>query len=369
MAENDTHIRTLEDRKNIIRLFYLCNMSVSQTIRRYKLDYPNNPPPARSTVYRIESCFNDTFSVQHRDKQGKERRKRVRTEDNIELVRMATEEIPTSVRKMSRMTGLKKSSVHNILRSDLNFKPYRLRLVQELQDKDYLERVLACETFLERGMDRMVSRILFSDEANFFTDGYVNRHNCIIWDESRPEDHFTTNSLSAQKVCVWGALSSTTLIGPYFFDGTINAEKYTTMLREYALPAIREAVGPRVMERIYFMQDGASSHYSLQARELLTAEFGQRTIGRGLAVHWPARSPDLTVADYFLWGYLKDIVYRSGRCENLEDLKVRITEAFEEVRQHRMSVVASATRSWGSRIRTCVSLKGLQLDANDIREE
>ena len=45
-----------------------------------------------------------------------------------------------------------------------------------------------------------------------------------------------------------------------------------------------------------------------------------RFIGVGGTVPWPARSPDLTAPDFFLWGYLKQKVY-SHNIENIETLK------------------------------------------------
>jgi hypothetical protein len=39
----------------------------------------------------------------------------------------------------------------------------------------------------------------------------------------------------------------------------------------------------------------------------LEGVFGDRTVSRGL---WPARSPDLTPCNFYLWGNLKDKVYR-----------------------------------------------------------
>ena len=45
---------------------------------------------------------------------------------------------------------------------------------------------------------------------------------------------------------------------------------------------------------------------------------------RGLQ-KWPARTPDLTPYDFFLWGWLKEQVY-STKPRNLEELEERIRE-------------------------------------------
>ncbi|EZA53536.1 hypothetical protein X777_07004, partial [Ooceraea biroi] len=46
------------------------------------------------------------------------------------------------------------------------------------------------------------------------------------------------------------------------------------------------------------------------ARNILNEPFPDRWIGRGGRISWPARSPDLTPLDFFLWGHLKNEVYR-----------------------------------------------------------
>jgi hypothetical protein len=42
-------------------------------------------------------------------------------------------------------------------------------------------------------------------------------------------------------------------------------------------------------------------------------------------IAWPARSPDLTVPDFFLWGFLKDRVLRR-RIMTIQELKQAIVE-------------------------------------------
>ena len=46
---------------------------------------------------------------------------------------------------------------------------------------------------------------------------------------------------------------------------------------------------------------------------------------------WPARSPDLTPCDYFLWGYVKDKVFVPPKPVSIPDLKNRITAAVETI--------------------------------------
>ncbi|GFW10894.1 hypothetical protein TNCV_4458691 [Trichonephila clavipes] len=48
-------------------------------------------------------------------------------------------------------------------------------------------------------------RILFSDEAHFWLNGYVNKQNCRIWSEGNPQVYAET-PLHPEKLTVWCAL-------------------------------------------------------------------------------------------------------------------------------------------------------------------
>ncbi|GFW31797.1 uncharacterized protein TNCV_5039671 [Trichonephila clavipes] len=55
--------------------------------------------------------------------------------------------------------------------------------------------------------------------------------------------------------------------------------------------------------------------------DLLKDTFGDRPISRFGPVNWPPRSCDLTPLDYFLWGYVKSLVYvdKPQTLDHLED--------------------------------------------------
>jgi hypothetical protein len=71
-------------------------------------------------------------------------------------------------------------------------------------------------------------------------------------------------------------------------------------------------------------------------RQFLNEAFPNRWIGRGEAISWPARSPNLTPLDFFLWGFVKEKVYRL-RSTTAEDMKLRKRDAFRLVNVHLIS--------------------------------
>ncbi|GBL80516.1 hypothetical protein AVEN_225217-1 [Araneus ventricosus] len=61
-----------------------------------------------------------------------------------------------------------------------------------------------------------------------------------------------------------------------------------------------------------FMQDGATSRTATPVKAFLIQTFREdKIIRRRCRFPWPTLSPDLTLADFWLWGYLKSLVYQS----------------------------------------------------------
>ncbi|GFU81629.1 uncharacterized protein TNCV_4927601 [Trichonephila clavipes] len=73
-------------------------------------------------------------------------------------------------------------------------------------------------------------RILLSDVAHFWLNGYVNKQNCRIWSEANPQVYVETQ-LHREKLTVWCALWAGGIIGPYFFKNdeghnvTVNGDR------------------------------------------------------------------------------------------------------------------------------------------------
>jgi len=72
------------------------------------------------------------------------------------------------------------------------------------------------------------------------------------------------------------------------------------------------------------LQDGAPPISVLNER------FPDVWIGRGGPKPWPPRSPDLSLLDFFLWEYIKNIVY-VDKVRKIQHLQERITTAIETV--------------------------------------
>ncbi|GFX18390.1 putative transposable element [Trichonephila clavipes] len=134
-------------------------------------------------------------------------------------------------------------------------------------------------------------RILFSNEAHFWLNGYVNKQNCRIWSETNPQVYVET-PLHPEKLTVWCALWAGGIIGPYFF------------------------------------------------------KIDEGLISRSGPVNWPPSSCDLTPLDYFLWGYVKSLVY-ADKPQTLDHLEDNIRRVIADIRPQMLEkVIENWTSDW-----------------------
>ncbi|GFS86100.1 DUF4817 domain-containing protein [Trichonephila clavipes] len=97
---------------------------------------------------------------------------------------------------------------------------------------------------------------------------------------------------------------------------------------------------------LWFQQDGATCHTARATINLLKDTFGDRLISRFGPVNWPPRSCDLTPLDYFLWGYVKSLVY-TDKPQTLHHLENNIRRVIADIRPQMLEKVIE---NWTSRL-------------------
>ena len=118
------------------------------------------------------------------------------------------------------------------------------------------------------------------------------------------------------------------IIGPYFFEDegrnavTVTGIRYRTMIEDFLLTRIQDR------PEVWWQQDGATAHAARKTMQLLRQCFGDKIISRNGNVNWPSRSPDLTIPNFFLWGYLKEKVY-INKPQTLQKLKENISQGIK----------------------------------------
>ncbi|GFT86530.1 hypothetical protein TNCV_1053851 [Trichonephila clavipes] len=100
------------------------------------------------------------------------------------------------------------------------------------------------------------------------------------------------------------------------------------------------------VQELWFQQDGATCHTARATIDLLKDTFGDRLISRFGPVNWPPRSCDLTPLDYFLWGYVKSLVY-ADTPQTLDHLEDNIRRVIADIRSQMLEKVIE---NWTSRL-------------------
>ncbi|PNF14455.1 hypothetical protein B7P43_G01713 [Cryptotermes secundus] len=161
---------------------------------------------------------------------------------------------------------------HAWFQKDAPFKLYKMQLVQALKPADKEKRHDFCEEMqLKTEEDGFVGRLI-SDEAMFHISGKVNRHNVHSWRTEQPQAQIE-HQHDSPKVNVFCAVSREKVHSPFFF------------------------------------------HFHRNVRVFLNCVLPQCWIGQAAAtgdnnhLPWPPCSPDLTLCDLFLWGFVKDSLY------------------------------------------------------------
>lgn len=104
-----------------------------------------------------------------------------------------------------------------------------------------------------------------------------------------------------------------------------------------------------------FQHDGCPVHKSLIVKNFLNEEYGEKWIGNNGPMRWPARSPDLTPLDFYVWGRAKELVYNE-EIRNCEHLKQKIENAFDVMKQE--MTLHTVTTEIKRRYSKCVSEQG-----------
>ena len=322
--------RYTKQQRFFIAAWQECYQSNVLTKRKFRQKFGCKVPvPTTSTIMNIHRKAAETGTLEDEVRSGRPRLSGSR--ENLDRLHQSLVEDPhLSVRARARETGIPRESVRRLLRNDLQAYPFRPKILQLLSEEDKAMRLVFCDemsTILENDAT-FLDQLVFTDEANFHLNGAVNRHNCRYWATENP-NFIISEPLHSPHTTVWAGVWAGGFIGPFFHDQTVNGERYLTMLETDVLPVL-ETIEEFRDGRLWWQQDGAPPHWYRPAREILDNHFPERWLGRSGPFAWPARSPDLTACDYWLWGHLKQLVYRR-QPENMEDLKIRIRAAFAEV--------------------------------------
>lgn len=291
----------------------------------YQVLHPGQRTPSQRTILTAVQRLRDfgQFRVPNVDA-GRPRRI-IALEENI--LSFFDENPRASTNDAARTFGVSQWYAWRVVSCDDGRHPYHFTRVQQLLPRDFEPRVTFCRWLLEDPN----RNILWTDESTFTRIGLFNQHNAHWWATTNPhrfaEDHFQHRF----SVNVWAGLINGVVLGPVFLR-SLNGETYLRLLRRKVQRMLDREVPLASFSGMFYMHDGAPAHNAREVRDYMSRTYGQRWIGRNGPVPWPARSPDLTPMDFFLWGHVKQLVYDGDAPESARELKSRIRNAFRQVR-------------------------------------
>lgn len=344
---------TLQQRVYLVQCYGLGSVSYRHVIEEFNNKYPG-VHVTRNAVAKLVKKFEKTGSVAN----IKQEKKSYRYDDDAAsaLALNSVEEHPKqSLRRRSLQLGICKSLIQQIYKAN-KIHPYKPTFIHTLKEGDYALRQEFCSLIGEKIMDdpSFCNKILFSDEATFTTNGVVSSQNCRFWARENPNFKIMKKSQEYKTVNVWCGILPDRIIGPFFLDENLNQEVYLNLLENHLLPALEEIPANR-RRNMFFQQDGCTPHSTLLIRGWLDENFPNRWIGRYSELPWPARSPDLTPLDFFLWGYLKEHVYAEDLHHNVDFLKNKITTCINEITP---DMLRNVYRGFRRRIEDCFNNGG-----------
>lgn len=207
-------------------------------------------------------------------------------------------------------------------------------LLAQTPNDPYSTREMFCQWLLDNVSEDpdFLANIMWTGESCFSPNGVTSFKNIHYWchpGERPPQIKIPQGE--PIKVHVWAAIHQNEIIGPIFIHGNLNTEKFLELLDSTVADYV-DGQPLNVRNKLWYQLNGLPAHSVPVAREKLTDMFGDQWIGRYGPIKWPPQSADLSPLELFLWKEIKNIVYGKHMKDCAEELKKRITEAFDKIK-------------------------------------
>lgn len=349
---------TQREYANMHSIYGECRGNASASAVRYRERYPNARHPDYRVFIRVHNAYCEGRISSLRGIGGASEG-RPRQDFDDEVLDEINDDPSTSVRTISRRTGVSKTTVHRILKR-YQLHPFHVQRVQTLLPRDYPLRVEFCRRMLRmiRVDPDFFNKILWSDESSYRRDGFVNLHNLHSWQLENPHLMREDRSQYQFKVNLWSGILNGQVVGPFELPPTLTSDNYLEFLQN-DLPVLLEDFPLSLRLTMWLQNDGCPAHYGREVRAYQNLKYPGRWIGRLAPILWPPRSPDLNPLDFFYWGCIKEKVYFRP-VQSLNELHERIGVAAEEI--SRSGYSRNLKRSFIKRCRACIRAGGEQFE-------
>ena len=346
---------TFEEKTDMFAAYVLSGRAPAAALSEYRVRFPNRRAPSLTYFAKLEKSLRNFGRFDRVPKSFP-----AEELETAILAHLALDDRMSS-RQVAQLCNTTHPTVLLVPRKH-GLKPYKVPKVQMLADSDKPRRLSFCRWFIENQErdPRFYMKLMWSDESNFTNRGFFNRKNTHYWAEGKQSVFAESNPQTRVSINVWCGLLGSRVIGPYFYEGTLDGARYRQFLTNHLLGILDDMPLAR-RTQVIFMQDGAPPHNADETMILLRQMFPGRVLANRGDIRWPARSPDLTPLDFYLWGKVKDLVYAEENLpfRTLADLTGTIEEVFDALSRDE---VRAATQSVLHRCRSCEAQGGGQFE-------
>lgn len=350
-------IFSMQEKNDMLQIYIRKNKNATATRRQYRRVYPQRRVPSKTFLWKLMRRFEETGNV---SVAVKKRRRNILTEENqVNIVGYFEVNPNSSIRDAVDATGISAGSIHYVLKK-YKYKPYKPKLTQKLNPTHYPRRIEFCQTLVEMQHLNVnfLEKVLWTDESCFSTSRRRNRSHYHRWSTENPYEIEEIQYQGRQSVSVWCGIVGNYILGPLFYRGQLDGDRYLNFLRNEISDFIDD-LPLNVATNIIWQQDGAPPHCKRPVTQYLNVEYPQ-WIGKNGTIPWPANSPDLTPMDFFFWGHVKNLVYETPSA-NINQLQEKISTVIQDMKQQ-PEILQSVRRHTMLVLNSCIEKNGRHVE-------
>ncbi|GBP24278.1 hypothetical protein EVAR_9376_1 [Eumeta japonica] len=351
---------------NMIYCWGVSKGNFAAALRLYNETYPNSQQPASPKVILRAVCrLRENLPIVPQTSLGDHRGgRKPEISPHLEerILRYFTRFPTASSRQAGRRFHVSHRTVQRILKRD-DRRACHFQKVHDVSPPDYSQRTEYCRWVLQKHNQdpHFIHKIMWTGESSFSRNGTKNRH---VRARTNSGVSHQNGHQYRWKINVWAAILDENLIGPVFINGKLTDQKYLDIVNNHVCGYL-EDLPLAALQDTWYQYDEAEPHNTSTSR--LNDLFGKKLIGPHGPRRWPPQSPDLTPMDYFLWEYIKGVVFES-ECETKEEMRSRIVLAFDQVREinRREELFKRVHEQNIKRLCVCLETNGTQVENQSL---
>lgn len=284
-----------DEMNDMLFCYYASNRNVNQASEMYLQRFMERRQPDKKVFSRLEKNLRRYGAFM----KPKGEKVKFKEEDEERVLAYANFKPQCSIRELARECDVSKEKSRLILKQN-NLRAFRYHIGNTLHQNDTHHRLEYARWFIDQVHQNpnFCQTILFTDESQFTNNGVFNTHNRLYWSDNNP--HLTVSRRDQRRfsINVWCGILGQTIVGPYFYEGTLTGERFLHFLQN-DLEEMLDNMPLNLYGNLqYFQYDGAPAHNCNRVTNYLDQRF-PLCIGKAGPISWPPRSPDLTPLDFF----------------------------------------------------------------------